>query len=109
MQRDAAPVRGYVMREVEWLMATYGISYKKAIWRFPRLLTHLLMPVFAQRQGATGGLSFAERASIKARQSATAWLELHYNIIDKPLAETGWQLGEPPSWLAGQLNKDHGQ
>lgn len=89
-------------------MATYRVSFKKAMWKFPRLMTFLLMPVYAQRQGANAQISFADRASIRARQEARRWIETYFEITDEPIETIGWQLGDPPAWIKNKL-LNHGK
>lgn len=59
----------------------------------------VLLPVRNQRHGGDSGPSYADRASIAARNKARAFLETHFEITNQPLAETGWQLGDSPMKL----------
>lgn len=51
------------------------------------------MPVRNERMGGDGGPSFANRASMDARNRARKFLEQHFTIVPKPVTETGWKLG----------------
>ena len=52
-----------------------------------------MLPVRNERIGGDGGPSYANRASMDARNKARAFLEQHFSIVSKPVTETGWQLG----------------
>lgn len=74
-------------------MAEYGISPADAVWRTALALPLILMPARNQRHGGSTGPSYATRARMDAANRARAFLEQHFQIVPKPVAETGWQLG----------------
>lgn len=51
------------------------------------------MPARNQRSGGDGGPSYANRASMDARNRTRKFLQEHFTITTKPVSETGWQLG----------------
>lgn len=75
------------------MSAEYGVSLADAIWRTSLVIPLVLLPVRNQRLGGDGGPSYANRASMDARNRARRFLEAHYTIVPKPVHETGWQLG----------------
>jgi hypothetical protein len=73
-------------------VAEYRLSFDAAVWDFPLLLAVVMLPVRNERQGGKSGPSYATNAAIDARNQARIWLETHFRIVQKPLAETGWVL-----------------
>lgn len=53
----------------------------------------VLLPVRNERHGGSAGPSYTQRASMDARNKALAFLTTHFEIVKRPLAEIGWQLG----------------
>lgn len=51
------------------------------------------MPVRNERHGGSTGPNYTTKASLAARNKARAFLESHFEIVPKPVQETGWQLG----------------
>ncbi len=68
------------------------MTFEKAVWETPKALALILLPARNERNGGKTGPSYATNAAIDARNRCRAWLETHFTITDKPLAETGWQL-----------------
>jgi hypothetical protein len=65
-----------------------------AIWRTPLAVPLVLMPVRNERLGGSGGgPDYVTKASLSAKNRARAFLEKHFEIVAKPLAEIGWMLG----------------
>lgn len=87
------------MREIEWLMATYHLSLEVAVWQFPRVIIHLLIPAYAERNGQSAGMTRPDRASIAARSEMRDMLASQYEITDAPLNQIGWQIGDPPEFI----------
>lgn len=75
------------------MAAEYGVSLADAVWRTGLVIPLVLLPVRNQRLGGDGGPSYANRASMDARNRARRFLEAHFTIVAKPVAETGWRLG----------------
>lgn len=65
-----------------------------AVWNTSLLVPLVLMPVRNERLGGGGGPSYVTRAGNAASAKAREFLEAHFEIVDKPPTETGWQLGE---------------
>lgn len=74
-------------------MAEYHLTLTEAVFEFPLAAANVLLPVRNERQGGNSGPGFVTSASIRGRNTAKAWLEQHYQIVDKPVAEVGWKLG----------------
>lgn len=53
----------------------------------------VLLPVRNERNGGSAGPSYTTKASLAARNKARVFLEEHFNIVPKPVHETGWKLG----------------
>lgn len=53
----------------------------------------VLLPVRNERMGGSGGPSYATRAGNAASTRARRFLEQYFTIVDKPVTDTGWQLG----------------
>ena len=65
-----------------------------AIWRTPLAVALVLLPVRNERLGGSaGGPDYTTQASIAAKNRAVHFLETHFEIVDTPLHEIGWQLG----------------
>lgn len=99
MVKKSYPASGYAMREIEWLMATYHVSLHDAVWRFPRVVILMLIPAYAERQGQSAGMTRPDRASQHARKKMRSMLEREFDVVDKPISEVGWQIGEPPQFI----------
>lgn len=84
------------MAAIEWMCAEYGIRLSEGIWDTSLVIPLLLLPVRNQRHGGESGPSYADRASMKARNQIRGWLEENFSIVPKPLSETGWVLAEAP-------------
>lgn len=99
MCKSKAPVMGYAVQEVEWLMATYSMSCHYATWEHPRMLTLVLMPAYAERQGHKAMMSYTDRASAAAREQVGRWIAANFDVVDASPAEIGWRLGKPPAFM----------
>lgn len=75
------------------MMAEYGTPIDAAIWETPLIVPMILLPARNERHGGESGPSYATRARMDAANRARAFLEQHFQIVPKPVAETGWQLG----------------
>lgn len=79
---------------MEWLAAEYKISIADAVWKVPLEIALILLPVRNERLGGSGGPSYSVKASMRARNKAARFLQEHFEIVNKPVTETGWKLGE---------------
>lgn len=78
---------------VEWLAAEYHMPLGVAIWEVPLTLPMVLLPIRNERMGGTNGPNYVDMASMDAKNKARAFLETHFEIVAKPVTETGWMLG----------------
>ena len=78
---------------MEWLAAEYHITIAAAVWETPLEIALILLPVRNQRLGGSSGPSYATQASCRARNKAAKFLSDHFEIVSKPVTETGWKLG----------------
>lgn len=53
----------------------------------------VLLPIRNERMGGSGGPSYVAKASMDARLRALNFLKQHFEIVSKPVTETGWMLG----------------
>ena len=53
----------------------------------------VLLPIRNERIGGSGGPSYVAKASMAARVRALNFLKTHFEIVPKPVTETGWMLG----------------
>ena len=79
---------------MEWLAHEYQITIAEAVWETPLEIALILLPVRNQRLGGSSGPSYATKASMRARNKAAKFLREHFEIVNKPVSETGWKLGE---------------
>ena len=52
-----------------------------------------MLPARNERHGGSGGPSYVIKASIAARNKARRFLAENFQIVKKPVHETGWLLG----------------
>lgn len=75
------------------------MTLAEAIWETALVIPMILMPIRNERLGGKAGPSYANRASMEAKNQARAFLETHFQIVPKPAHLTGWQLGTQPLQL----------
>lgn len=66
---------------MEWLAAEYGVSFEAAVWEVPLALALVLLPIRNERKHGVTHATHPERASMRARNKARAWLERNYSIM----------------------------
>lgn len=81
-------------------MANYNLTLEDAMHTHPLAATLILMPCYAERQGATDIFGYTDKAAALARKTTKGRLVATYKIVDDPLEKVGWQLGAPPAFLA---------
>lgn len=53
----------------------------------------VLMPIRNERIAGRSGPGYVEREMMAARNRARAFLEINFEIVQKPVSEIGWVLG----------------